>query len=250
MKCPLDNEVFVCVDCEFTGLDPVNDRVIEVAVALFTTTEILEQFESLIDPECIIPEASIAIHHITDDMVKGKPKIQEVLPTVLKMVGKHIAVGHGISYDLEMLALAAQRSCIPTDVRNNRTIDTLRMARLYGESPVNSLAHLRQHFNIQDEGSHRAMSDVLVNIDVFRSLAKRYKSSHEIFDSLSRPILMKNMPLGKHKGRPFKDIPLEYLRWAAKKEFDQDLLYSIRSELKRRKQGNLFTQSGNPFADL
>ena len=42
----------------------------------------------------------------------------------------------------------------------------------------------------------------------------------------------------------------EYLIWAAKKPFDQDLLFSLRSEINRRKKGNLFTQAGNPFSEL
>jgi DNA polymerase-3 subunit epsilon len=124
------------------------------------------------------------------------------------------------------------------------------MARLYGESPTNSLEMLRKHFNIEEEGAHRAMSDVIVNVEVFKYLAKNYRSLQALFDALSRPIAMKLMPLGKHKGRPIKEIPLEYLLWAANKEFDQDLLYSIRGEIKRRKKGNLFSQAANPFGDL
>jgi DNA polymerase-3 subunit epsilon len=58
------------------------------------------------------------------------------------------------------------------------------------------------------------------------------------------------MPLGKHKGRPMKEIPLQYLQWIVHKGFDQDLLYSIRTELSRRKKGNLFSQSSNPFSNL
>jgi DNA polymerase-3 subunit epsilon len=58
------------------------------------------------------------------------------------------------------------------------------------------------------------------------------------------------MPLGKHKGRPFSEIPHEYLQWAANKDFDQDLTFSIRSELKKRKSGNLFKQASNPFSEL
>ncbi len=250
MKKNLENEIFVCLDCEFTGLDPNNDRICEIAVATFNSTEILEQFESLIDPECPISETSIAIHHITEDMVKGKPKMADILPAILRMIDRHVIVGHGIGYDIDMIVSAAQRANIPADIKRNATLDTLRLARLYGESPVNSLEHLRQHFNIEDEGAHRAMSDVIVNIDVFRFLSKRYKSLKDMQEVLSRPILMKAMPLGKHKGRPFKDIPLEYLRWAAHKDFDQDLTYSIRAELKRRKQGNLFNQAGNPFSNL
>ena len=139
---------------------------------------------------------------------------------------------------------------IPCTVKNNLTLDTLRMARLYGESPVNSLDFLRQHFRIEPEGAHRAMSDVLINVEVFKKLAKGYKKTEELFDVLSRPIFMKTMPLGKHKGRPLKEVPLEYLLWAANKDFDQDLLFSIRSEIKRRKKGNLFSQSSNPFSGL
>src|ERR1043165_8684703 len=96
----LTKATFVCLDCETTGLDPKTDRIIEIAVVKFTFTEILEKFETLIDPECLIPEASIAIHHISQEMVKGKPKILEMLPHVAKMIGKHIVVGHGIKLDL------------------------------------------------------------------------------------------------------------------------------------------------------
>ena len=58
------------------------------------------------------------------------------------------------------------------------------------------------------------------------------------------------MPLGKHKGRPFTEVPVAYLRWAARQKFDQDLLFSIRSELKKRDQGNAFRKAGNPFQEL
>lgn len=248
---PLMNKTtFVCLDCETTGLDPQQDRVIEVAVAKFTLDETLDQFESLIDPEHPISEASIEIHNITPDMVKGKPTIDKVIPDVLRIIGKHIIVGHGIGFDIELIAIAADRAGIPHTLRQNLTLDTLRMARLYGESPTNSLEQLRKHFNIELEGAHRAMNDVVVNMEVFKFLAKSYKTTDQLFEVLSRPILMKAMPLGKHKGRPLKEIPLDYLRWAATKDFDQDLLFSIRTELKRRKQGNLFSQSTNPFANL
>lgn len=247
---PLEKEVFVCFDCEATGLDPAADRIVEIAVGVFDFQLVMEQAESLIDPECPIPETSIAIHHITEEMVKGKPKIEEKLPEILRLIGTKTLVGHGIEFDIEIIAHAAERAKIPCRIRENPFLDTLRMARLYGECPVNSLEQLRQHFGVKEEGAHRAMSDVLVNIQVFRHLAKRFRSAREIFDVLARPILLKNMPLGKHKGRPMKEVPLEYLLWAANKDFDQDLLFSIRSELKRRKQGNLFTQASNPFQDL
>ena len=246
----LNEQQFVCIDCETTGLDQKLDRIIEVAIVQFSIEEVFFQYETLVDPECSIPEISIAIHHITQEMVSGKPVIKAILPEILSRIGKHIIVGHGVYIDIEMIAAAADRAGIPCSIRNNLYLDTLRMARLYGESPTNSLEQLRRHFNIEAEGAHRAMSDVIVNVDVFKYLAKRFKSVDQIFDVLSRPIMMKNMPLGKHKGRPLKEIPIEYLQWASYKDFDQDLLFSLRSEIKRRRKGNLFSQAANPFGEL
>lgn len=246
----LHKETFICIDCETTGLDPKQDRIIEVAAMRFTMNETIESFEALIDPGCSIPETSIAIHKITQDMVKGKPNIESILPQLLQLIGKHTIVGHGVNFDIDIITAAAQRAGIPCNLKYNPFLDTLRMARLYGDSPVNSLEHLRQHFNIPLEGAHRAMSDVIVNIEVFKYLAQRYRTTEQIFDALAHPIQLKIMPLGKHKGRPIKEIPLDYLLWAARLDFDQDLLFTLRSEIKRRKSGNLFSQAGNPFNKL
>lgn len=243
-------EIFVCLDCESTGLEPKEDRIIEIAAARFTFDRIIQDFESLVDPECPIPETSQEIHKISSDMLAGKPKIVEILPAFLKMIEGHILVGHGISFDIALIAAEAKRYHIPTQIEKQPMIDTLRLARLYGESPINSLQQLRQHFNIACEGAHRAMSDVVVNIEVFKQLVRNYPFVEDIMNALQKPIRLKTMPLGKHKGRKFEEIPIEYLRWAERKDFDQDLLYSIRSELKNRKRGGGFGLAGNPFSGL
>ncbi len=247
----LKNDIFICIDCETTGLEPATDRIIEVAAVIFREEEILEKFETLIDPQTIISPESTSIHHITNDMVAGKPLIEEVLPSLLKMIARHMIVGHGIPFDIAFLDNSAKRASIHSTLSTHPYLDTLRLARLYGQSPINSLEKLREHFNIPSEGAHRAMSDVLVNIDVFRFLTQNYKTTEQLIDKLKKPILLKTMPLGKHKGRPFGEIPQEYLQWASNKDFDQDLLFSVRSELKKRKSGpSLFSQCGNPFSSL
>ncbi len=246
----IDKQLFVCLDCETTGLEPKTDRIIEVAAVCFNAEEVFGTFESLVDPECEIPETSIAIHHITQEMVQGKPTIAKILPELLRFLGNHILVGHGVGFDIDVIAASAERAGIPCTLKHNRYLDTLRMARYYGESPVNSLEQLRRHFNIEAEGAHRAMSDVIVNLEVFKYLSKFHKTTESLFEALSKPVLLKIMPLGPHKGRPMKEVPLPYLRWAAAKDFDQDFLFSVRSEIKRRKQGGLFSQACNPFNDL
>lgn len=244
----LKKEVFICLDCEATGLDIEKDEIVELAVVKFDFSNQIDQLESLIDPKMEIPPDSIAVHHITNEMVQGKPHIEDILPQAFKMIGDHTVVGHNIGYDISMIIQAAKKRNIPCPISHENSIDTLRLARLYAESPSNSLEVLRKHFNIEEEGAHRAMNDVIVNIKVFKYLSKGFPTKKAMMDRLREPIQMRLMPLGKHKGLPFKEVPIEYLHWASTQDFDQDLLYSINMERKRRRNKRNF--SHNPFADL
>ena len=60
----ISQEKFVCVDCESTGLDPEKDQIIEVAVAIFDMKTVYEQYATLVDPQCEIPDDSIQNHHM------------------------------------------------------------------------------------------------------------------------------------------------------------------------------------------
>lgn len=246
----LHETTFICLDSEFTGLDQKNDRVIEVAAARFTLDGIIDTYQSLVNPEHPISHESEKIHHISQKMISDKPKMGEILPDFLEFVGKDIIVGHAINFDLQMLEKEAKLCRIPFPQKNNECIDTLRLARSYGDSPNNSLTCLAQHFNVKSDGAHRAMTDVNINIDVFKHLIRRFKTLGQIRKILANPIQMKYMPLGKYKGYLFADLPLPYLQWSANMDFDQDLLFSIRLELKKRKQGKRFSQANNPFSNL
>ena len=246
----LKDATFICLDCEFTGLDLDKDRILELAAVRFSFNSVMAQFDALINPGCPISDESFAIHHISQQMIAEKPTIEKILPDFFSFVGEEIIIGHGIGYDLAMIERAAGRSKIPYTLKSGLCIDTLRLARLYGDSPNNSLESLAHHFNVPNPGSHRALNDVMMNIEVFKHLVRRYKTLEQIFEILSKPIKMKFMPLGKHKGRQFGEIPLQYLKWAASMDFDQDLLYTLRLEIKKRKTGGGFGQATNPFSEL
>ncbi|MCH9612026.1 MAG: 3'-5' exonuclease DinG [Chlamydiia bacterium] len=244
------NETFVCFDVESTGLDIQNDRIIEIAIVKFKGDEILDSYETLIDPGVPIPAESIEIHKITPDMVAGKPAITEVFSDILKLLANSIIVGHNIKYDIGILLAEAARHNIPNKLDKLEAIDTLRLARLYGESKNNSLQALREHFDIPIESAHRAMGDVIVNIKVFKYLIQPFAKLADLRGKLKKPILMSKMPLGKYKGHLMKDLPEAYLRWAKKLDFDEDLSYTIAQELKRRNQTKSFLLKNSPFKDL
>jgi len=246
----VSKDTFICLDCESTGLNVEQDRIIEIALVKFTfEKKIIESFETLINPECIIPEEAKAIHNISYSMVENKPLIQEILPQIFNMLDSYPIVGHGISFDINLIKHEAKRTKVPCNLKNT-LIDTLRLARLYGNSPINSLEKLREHFHIEQTKAHRAMNDVLVNIEVFKKLAQSFNTTEDLVARLKRPILLNTMPLGKYKGQKFSNIPIEYLLWAANMHFDEDLLFSINTEIKNREKTKNFERSVNPFSVL
>jgi DNA polymerase-3 subunit epsilon len=245
----VSTDTFVCLDCESTGLNVESDRIVEIALVQFTFDNHLNNFESLINPECIIPKEAIDIHNISQAMVQDKPLIKDVLPTILEMLGNYPIVGHGISFDINLIKAEARRANINCSLKNP-LIDTLRLARLYAAAPINSLEKLCDHFHIEVKKAHRAMNDVIVNIEVFKKLANYFSTTEAILKRLKSPILLNLMPLGKYKGEKFSQIPLEYLLWASHMDFDDDLLFSINSEINNRQRKNHFEQSSNPFSSL
>jgi DNA polymerase-3 subunit epsilon len=94
----------VVLDTETTGFDVENDRVIELGMLLFefdpvsgAIHQVLEVFDELEDPGFEIPPASIAVHHITDDMVSGKRIDDARVAGFLKNVD--VVIAHNASFD-------------------------------------------------------------------------------------------------------------------------------------------------------
>ncbi|ANH78457.1 putative quorum-sensing-regulated virulence factor [Candidatus Chlamydia sanziniae] len=246
----LKDTIFVCLDCEMTGLDVKKDRIIEIAAVRFTFDTVIDSMEFLINPERVVSVESQRIHHISNAMLKDQSKMSALFPRIKAFLreGDYI-VGHSVGFDLQVLTQEVERIG-ETFLSKYTIIDTLRLAKEYGDSPNNSLESLAVHFNVPYDGNHRAMKDVEININIFKHLCKRFRTLEQLKQVLAKPIKMKYMPLGKHKGRCFSEIPLAYLQWASKMDFDTDLLFSIRHEIKHRQKGTGFAQVNNPFMEL
>jgi DNA polymerase-3 subunit epsilon len=94
----------VVLDTETTGFDVENDRVIELGMLLFefdpvsgAIHQVLEVFDELEDPGFEIPPASIAVHHITDEMVRGKRIDDARVAGFLRNVD--VVIAHNASFD-------------------------------------------------------------------------------------------------------------------------------------------------------
>ena len=165
------NTEFVVFDVETTGLSPARgDKIIEIAAVKVKDKNIIDSFDSLINPGRDIPEEAQKINNITSDMVAGAPMADEVLSGMIDFIGGACLVGHNISFDLNFLCceLAAMGRKLHD---TTPAVDTLRMTRKLLPHLKNfQLTNIAYMLGIKVEGAHRAMADVHITAKVLRSL--------------------------------------------------------------------------------
>src|SRR6266704_1385591 len=144
---PLQEIEFVILDTETTGLRPGHHRVIELAGIRMRAGEVIDSFQSLLNPGVRLPAFIVQFTGITQEMIATAPKAHEVFPDFLNFIDGAILVGHNIGLDIIPLA--------------RRFLPTLRRFKL------DSVA---SHLRITAANRHRAMGDARVTAAVFMKL--------------------------------------------------------------------------------
>ena len=169
----LDAVEFVVLDVETTGLSPTRHRLIEVAAMIVQGDQTRDIFQTLINPGKRIPDFISRFTGITQEMVKGAPNAEKVLPELLQFVGRRIIVGHNVGFDLGFLGYEAERGhwFFPTD-----GIDTMQLARRFLPGIRRpKLDLLASRLGVMAHDRHRALGDVQTTADVFRLLLVKAK---------------------------------------------------------------------------
>ena len=130
----LDGE-FVAFDLETTGLRADREGITEIGAVLVRGGEILETFQTFVNPGKPIPPEITRLTGITDADVKDAPRSEAALRAFLDFVGDRPLVAHNASFDMGFVSVACERAGIPF---SHVAIDTLTMAQ-------NLLPHLKRH---------------------------------------------------------------------------------------------------------
>ena len=170
----LELSTFTAFDFETTGLDPNNDRIIELAAIRFEYGEIVDRFVTLINPEIEIPSLITDITGISNEMVRKSPKEDSIVDDFLNFLDKYPLVAHNIHFDEQFLS----RICSTHNKKENSFVkyDTLQLARsLLFEQPVFNLSALSDFYGLSALDAHRAENDTentgLIFIELIKELA-------------------------------------------------------------------------------
>lgn len=168
---PLTELSYTVFDTETTGLNPSGgDEIIQIGATRIVNNKLLRQecFEQLVDPGRLIPEASIPIHGITQDMVLGKPRIGEVLPAFHRFAQDTVLVAHNAAFDLRFLQLQEASTGLTFQ---HPVLDTLLLsAVVHPNQESHSLEAIAERFNITVLGRHTALGDAMVTAEVLLRL--------------------------------------------------------------------------------
>ena len=175
----LDN--FVVFDLETTGTDCYSDKIIEIAAVRYKDGEIFSKFVHLIDPEVKISENISIITGITNSEVKGKPKLDDVLPDFIDFIKDYPLVAHNISFDLGFINEGLNRLDKIVMLGSRSYYDTLLLSQIFFpvEVPNHKLSSLAEYFEIKTENLHRAYNDCEATGHLFIRIIERAVNSAE-----------------------------------------------------------------------
>lgn len=94
---------FIAFDLETTGTVPGADQIVEIGAVRFVNGAPEAIFASLIDPQRPIPPGASAVNGISNEMVKGKPLIDSLLPSFAEFCGEDLLVAHNAPFDTQFL---------------------------------------------------------------------------------------------------------------------------------------------------
>ena len=164
----IDN--YCVLDLETTGLSPNYDSIIEIGIIKVKENKIVDKYNSLINPGFLINEYITSITGITNEMLKGKPKIIDLKKEVLNFIGNDVLVGHNISFDVSFLQKGFNEEL------KNEYIDTLQFCRkLFKELSHHRLTDMSNYLEIS-RNEHRSMSDCLCTKELYDCIKEKMKN--------------------------------------------------------------------------
>ena len=161
---------YTVFDIETTGFTPGSDAITEIAAVKVKDGVAIDEFSTFVNPERSIPKEVQELTHITPDMVKEAPKIEEALRGFLDFAKDTVIVAHNAKFDTSFINYFADKCGYE---KPEFAIDTLAIAREMFEGYENhKLGTIAANLNIELENAHRAINDARATAKVFIKMSE------------------------------------------------------------------------------
>ena len=165
---------YVAFDLETTGLMPRRDKIIEIGAVIMKRGVELDRFQTFVDPGCRLTKEVTELTGISDDMLCGAPKIEEILPKLLEFIGDRPMVAHNARFDACFVTRECERLGLDHDLT---AIDTLILSQ-------NLLPHLNKfkldivakEFELGNFNHHRAADDAVICGQILSKLFEKLEA--------------------------------------------------------------------------
>jgi len=170
--------MYSIIDIETTGLGPKSGKITEIAIFVHDGEKIVDEFNTLINPEIKIPYRITQMTGINNKMVKNAPRFYEVARKIVEMTEGTTIVAHNVNFDYNFIRQEFRE--LGYDFKRDKMC-TVRLSRklLPGRRSY-SLGKLCDELNIKNPHRHRARGDATATVRLFELLLKAEKNLKEI----------------------------------------------------------------------
>ena len=176
------DDEFCVFDIETTGLSAATCKITEIGAVIVKNGEVLDRYNTFVNPGVPIPANITELTGITDEMVADARPIAEVLPEFLAFAGDRMLIAHNASFDTGFIRFAAEENGIKF---TNSYLDTVAMSRYMNPNLKNhKLDTLAKFYKLGDFNHHRASDDAEMLAAIFTCMSERLKE--EGIDTISR----------------------------------------------------------------
>lgn len=158
---------FIVVDLETTGLEPKLDKIIEIAAVKVHGGQIIDEWNTLVNPDMFIPQITTDITGITTDMVKDAPLFPDVVDDFMKFMGEgSIFVAHNVEFDRTFMNEHLLR--FEREALKDPYMCTFKLAKqVHPNLARYNLGFLAESFGIDLSQAHRALHDAKATAELF-----------------------------------------------------------------------------------
>ena len=159
---------FAILDVETTGGKFNKEKITEISIFVYDGIKIIDEFETLVNPEKDIQPFVQRLTGINSDLVKDAPKFEEVSENIFEITKDKIIVAHNVDFDYRIIKNEFQNINIKYRRDSLCTVDLSKL--IFPNLKSYKLTNLLSNFGIVNENPHRANSDALGALELFKIL--------------------------------------------------------------------------------